>query len=367
MTVPTGSLSLRITSSPAAIASMRPASSDSRSRKAGVAPRLLASARSSALAARIVLRAPRIALAIAASARLFCAGAASASARAALRASRPMPRMTASSSASCFPEAATALSGAFMVLIRLAFGNFLPCPAKSGEAAGEANRGPASAPVSGANAHSNPQGSFACHRSGGTSRDQRTFSHRVAQTRGCHAFFGEPECEPPAQALSCRHDLCGRRPRRRRWGTAGVLPLCRAAGRPAHQSRQRLWRPSFSPRARRFPETQSKSGPKPGKAPVEQSQKNYCRCRNLTAAWQLTIRCRAKPPSPSPSITRRRTPAVLAAGVLHFRAQFLGQFQFTNLGHAAKFPASAGNSGRRQAVAARWRLCPWREGSRAGP
>ncbi len=178
-------------------------------------------------------------------------------------------------------------------------------------------------------------------------------SLRVAQTRGCHAFFGEPKCEPPAQALSCRHDLCGRRPRRQRWGTAGVLALCRAAGRPAHQSRQRFWRPSLSPRARPFPETQSKSGPKPGKAPVEQGQKNYCWCRNLTAAWPLMIRCRAKPPSPSPSITRRRTPAVLAAGVLHFREQFLGQFSGGSsnsriFGHAAKFPAPAGNSGRRQ-------------------
>jgi hypothetical protein len=36
------------------------------------------------------------------------------------------------------------------------------------------------------------------------------------------------------------------------------------------------------------------------------------------------IRRRAKPPSPSPSITRRRTPAVLAAGVHLFVTTFGG-------------------------------------------
>ena len=34
-----------------------------------------------------------------------------------------------------------------------------------------------------------------------------------------------------------------------------------------------------------------------------------------TRAPPLKVRCRAKPPSPSPSITRCRTPVALAAGV----------------------------------------------------
>ncbi len=53
VTVPTGSLSARTASMPAAMASTRASSSVSRSRKAPVTPAVRASARSSALAARI--------------------------------------------------------------------------------------------------------------------------------------------------------------------------------------------------------------------------------------------------------------------------------------------------------------------------
>ena len=119
-TVPTGSLSLRMTSRPSAMASIRAASRVRRSRKAAVAPEDLASARSSRLAARIAACEPRMALAMAASARFFWAAGASASARAALRASRPMSRIVASSLDSTLPWLPTALSGAFMALIRLA-------------------------------------------------------------------------------------------------------------------------------------------------------------------------------------------------------------------------------------------------------
>ncbi len=62
------------------------------------------------------MREPRTALAMAASARFFCAAGASARTRAAARASRPMARIVASR----FPALWTALSGAFMALIRLA-------------------------------------------------------------------------------------------------------------------------------------------------------------------------------------------------------------------------------------------------------
>ena len=116
-TVPTGSLSLRMTSRPAAAAAMRSASSVSRSRKAGVAPADFASATSSALAARIAGCARRMALAMAASASFFCAAGASARVRAARRAARPISRMVASS----LSVLSIALSGAFMTLIRLAF------------------------------------------------------------------------------------------------------------------------------------------------------------------------------------------------------------------------------------------------------
>jgi hypothetical protein len=114
MMLPTGSLSLRIVSIPAAIASIPAASSCNRSRKVGLAPPAFASARSSALAAKMAAREPRTASAMAASARFLCAAVASASTRAAARASRPMARIVASS----FPELAIALRGAFMALIR---------------------------------------------------------------------------------------------------------------------------------------------------------------------------------------------------------------------------------------------------------
>src|SRR5580700_5860706 len=120
-TVPTGSLSLRMTSRPSAMPSIRAASRLRRSRKAAVAPEALASARSSRLAARIAACEPRMALAMAASARFFWAAGANASARAALHASRPMSRIVASSLDSTLPWLLTALSGAFMALIRLAF------------------------------------------------------------------------------------------------------------------------------------------------------------------------------------------------------------------------------------------------------
>src|SRR5580700_10233324 len=136
-TVPTGSLSLRMTSRPSAIASIRAASRVRRSRKTAVAPETLASAKSSRLAARIVACEPRIAFAMAARARFFWAAGASASARAALRAARPMSRIVASSLDSTLPWLPTALSGAFMALIRLTYiQRFLPRSAGWGEAAG---------------------------------------------------------------------------------------------------------------------------------------------------------------------------------------------------------------------------------------
>ena len=69
--------------------------------------------------------------------------------------------------------------------------------------------------------------------------------------------------------------------------------------------------PSGAPPPRGGPQWNSPQGKKrrqPGK-------ENYGPSRNDSPALPLTVRCRAKPPSPSPSITRRRTPVALAAGV----------------------------------------------------
>ena len=101
-----------------------PASRVSRSRKAALAPADFASATSSALAARMAARAPRMALAMAASARFFCAAGASASTCAAARAAR----RCRASSRRARRRPRRALSGSVHgTLIRLAFAAFLPC------------------------------------------------------------------------------------------------------------------------------------------------------------------------------------------------------------------------------------------------
>ena len=91
VTMPTGSAMSRTVLMPSAIASMRACVSVSRSTKAEVDPPERASATSSALAARIADALPRMVRSIASSAAFFCSGEASASTRAAARASRARP------------------------------------------------------------------------------------------------------------------------------------------------------------------------------------------------------------------------------------------------------------------------------------
>src|SRR5262249_36141509 len=57
-----------------------------------------------------------------------------------------------------------------------------------------------------------------------------------------------------------------------------------------------------------------------------QSSKNTYDGRNNPWALSLTLKRRAKPPSPSPSITRRRTPAGLAVGVHSFEGAAANRF-----------------------------------------
>src|SRR3974390_1135810 len=114
MTVPTGSARSRMTSIPEAIASMRESLRVRRSRNAPEAPFFCASAKSSALAARMRFASARSAAAIRAKALLFCAAGASARTRAAARASRPIPAMTDARS----PAPSTLFSGALIALTR---------------------------------------------------------------------------------------------------------------------------------------------------------------------------------------------------------------------------------------------------------
>jgi len=60
------------------------------------------------------------------------------------------------------------------------------------------------------------------------------------------------------------------------------------------------------------------AGQVPDRIVFEAGKKNRARSWNEVAQATLIVRRRAKPPSPSPSISRRRTPATLVAGVLSF-------------------------------------------------
>jgi hypothetical protein len=137
----------------------------------------------------------------------------------------------------------------------------------------------------------------------------------ITKTRGCHAFVSEPSFEQIAQAVPRRHDLCGGGPWRRGRRFARFLPLRGASRRSADQSDRRFRNKSGTgvvaaaaqARPRRFPDRPqgiSRSG-----------EKNCDRCRNPSPGSPLIVRRRAKPPSPSPSITRCRTPAAFAVGV----------------------------------------------------
>src|SRR4051812_27468627 len=111
VTRPTGSARPRTTSRPSAIASTRWSFKVSRSIMAGVRFAVLPAAKSSALAGRISDLPARMADAMPASARSFCAVPASASTRAAALARRPMSLMVAAIS----PDSSMVFSGAVMV------------------------------------------------------------------------------------------------------------------------------------------------------------------------------------------------------------------------------------------------------------
>jgi len=165
--------------------------------------------------------------------------------------------------------------------------------------------------------HSNPQRSCGRQRKGGTSPRCRcsNFANFQRVRRGCHASTdGSPLC-PPAEAFPCWRQICRRRPRRGRRPFAGVFALCRAAGRPADQYSVRSEQIRRQIRRHERADPAGQARPKQGPALSDRHEKNYAWCRNHPATAELTDRRRAKPPSPSPSITRRRTPAVFAAGV----------------------------------------------------
>ncbi len=172
-------------------------------------------------------------------------------------------------------------------------------------------------------AHSNPQHSLQRHRLRGTWAKSSAFTISIRQMRGCHAFISEPKVNSPAQAVPRRNHLCGRGTRRRTRRSSGVFALCCPPGRPTYQSdggfhgqvrESRIFPGAPAPGVRLHwnPRQQGEDRRQPRK-------ENYRPTRNPPPGPPLVPRRRAKPPSPSPSITRRRTPAALAVGVPLFR------------------------------------------------
>ena len=275
-----------MTSSPAATASTRSASSVSRSRNAAVAPPDFASATSSALASRIADRAWRMALAMPASASFFRAAGASASACAALRASRPIAHMAAAR----LPGAASAVSGAFMALIRLAFAASYHVPGSPARQCGAPVLSTQFTAVRGAVTKSAEP-----HRSGPRFANGR--NERVRHGRIDGSFL---PCF--AGAITGRCKLCRRGIWRRVRELARDLALRSDAGWKPHQCSGRFRPAGGAPALLATTQPLAAQGEKP---PARDPKKNFNGARNPPTVATLTIQRRAKPPSPSPSITRR--------------------------------------------------------------
>jgi hypothetical protein len=172
---------------------------------------------------------------------------------------------------------------------------------------GEARRGGSTRGVT----HSNSQHSSRCQRILGTLKQRQVFSARgfpnAERRRGCHVPANRSSVHTPAQALPGRRPLCGRGPGRRKWPFAGDLAVRGFARRTADQCSGRS-EPAGGERVHSPAEPGSKCCSDVAAA----YEKNCRQGRNHTATAALTIRRRAKPPSPSPSITRRRTPVAFS-------------------------------------------------------
>jgi hypothetical protein len=176
--------------------------------------------------------------------------------------------------------------------------------------------GPRRGGRSGAVIHCNPQHSHARHGFPGTLRYRRRFSRRP-QPGGCHGPVNGPSTARASETSAGRHRLCGGRPWRRPGQPSRIFALRHHAERresenpdgtrrhvDSGQARAVFWMPPPA----RFPNQTIIGG----------NKKICSRDRNKAPKATLSVKRRAKPPSPSPSITRRRTPAVFAVGVLLF-------------------------------------------------
>ena len=244
----------------------------------------------------------RMDFAMAASARFFWAAPASASWRAAARASRPMVPMAAWR----FPALRIALSGAFMALIRLAiraFSNMFERPPARRPGAGQLSTVTHSirTPVTDYPEHCGTGVGF---------RDDRNLEGVMGLS-----MDRQPRALPkrlPAGTVYVVEGRGGDRGNLRVSSRYVVMPSGQKVKFPVElagtsirsQPRAVVW---MSPPPR-FPNQTIIGG----------NKKICSRHRNKASRATLSVKRRAKPPSPSPSISRRRTPAVFAAGVLLF-------------------------------------------------
>jgi hypothetical protein len=115
--------------------------------------------------------------------------------------------------------------------------------------------------------------------------------------------------------------------------------------------RNRSRRFGIAPRPEAVGAPDRKPGPDKGKAPLFQDEKNLGGCGNKPPGAALIVKRRAKPPSPSPSITRRRTPVASAAGV----HSLFDRMRSWLVRHLVGFSRALGNSAASPPLQRRWR------------
>ena len=120
-----------------------------------------------------------------------------------------------------------------------------------------------------------------------------------------------------AETSAGRHRLCGGRPWRRPREPSRIFALRRYAERGESENPGGTRRHGHPGQARRSFGCHRRPGSRTKQLSAG-TKKFAARDRNKAPKATLSVKRRAKPPSPSPSITRRRTPAVLAVGVLLF-------------------------------------------------
>ena len=224
------------------------------------------------------MREPRTALAMATSARFFCAADASARTRAAARASRPMARIVASR----FPALWSALSGAFMALIRLALcASYHVWRGPARRCAGRDCPQPSTAISVKPKNLEEPVSDASC------------CALRSSNAGGCNEFADRSSIKRPAEAFPRGFGLRGGGQGRRIRAFARVVALRDLARRATDRCRGQAGAAGIGPRA--------PSAASPGLRPSPKTAAKTARRRakRIFALGKKICACRGEPPGSS--------------------------------------------------------------------